>query len=131
MTASVMDLFHLGHQNLLKRMREQSDLVLVVLHEGWTTYANKKKFPIENLEKRTMNLIGSGLVDIVKHTYLVNPADTFEEIIERYKDFEIEFFRGDDWADFPGIEAIKEAGIKITYLPYTREISSTILRDQL
>jgi hypothetical protein len=96
-----------------------------------TLYLNKKKFPIENLEKRTMNLIGSGLVDIVKHTYLVNPAETFEEVIERYKDFEIEFFRGDDWADFPGIEAIKEAGIKITYLPYTREISSTILRDQL
>ena len=41
------------------------------------------------------------------------------------------FMRGDDWQDFPGKEVLESKGIKIEYVPYTKGISSTKLRDEL
>ena len=131
MTCSVMDLFHEGHQRLLENMGKEADLVLVVLHDGFTTFKNKKKLPIENLEKRTRNLIDSGMVDIIKHTFEAEPHKTFEEIIERYKDFEITFYRGNDWLDFPGKATIEKHNIPIKYFQYSEGISSTLLRNEL
>jgi len=131
MTCAVMDLLHKGHLRLLTRMKDRADLVLVVLHDGFTTFKNKKKLPIENLEKRTRNLIDTGLVDIIRYTFEEEPHQTFQEIIDRYKDFEITFYRGDDWSDFPGRRTIEKSGIPIVLLPYTRGVSSSILREAL
>jgi len=127
MTCSVMDLLHEGHIILLERMRRRADLVMVVLHDGFSTFKNKRKLPIENLEKRTRNLIDSGLVDIIKYTFDEEPD--FTDILKQYKDFEITFYRGDDWSDFPGIKTLGKT--KIIYLPYTKGISSSKLRNEL
>ena len=127
MTCAVMDLLHTGHINLFERMRERADLVLVLLHDGFTTFKNKKKLPIENLQKRTRNLIDSGLVDIIKYTFEEQPD--FTNILKQYEQFDITFYRGDDWQAFPGKESLKET--PIVYLPYTKGISSTILRNEL
>lgn len=133
MTAAVMDLFHEGHINLLKQMRGYGDMILVVLHDGFTTFENKNKFPIETLEKRTRNLIDSGLVDIVKYTYEVEPHHTFANIIHTYNKLfdEIKFVRADDWEDFPGKRTIQAFNVPIFYVPYSKGVSSTKLRNEL
>ena len=130
-TVSVMDLFHEGHANLLREMRKRGDLVLVVLHEGFTIFRNKKKFPIETLEKRTRNLINTGLVDIIKYTYEEEPITAFKHILERYKDYELLFVRGDDWKEFPGKKVLEENNVPIEYVAYTEGISSTDKRGLL
>lgn len=131
-TAAVMDLFHEGHIELLSQMNEIGDITLVVLHDGFTTFKNKKKLPIENLEKRTRNLIDSGLVDIIKHTFQPEPIDAFKEIVEKYgKKFELIYMRGDDWSEFPGVSVIREANIPIVYKKYKENISSSKLRGEL
>lgn len=127
MTAAVMDLLHAGHIKLLEEMNKRADLVLVVLHDGFSTFKNKRKLPIESLEKRTRNLIDSGLVDIVKHTF--QPEPDFKPLLERYKKFDVTFYRGDDWSDFPGKKTLGRT--KIVLLPYSKGISSTMLRNEL
>lgn len=131
-TAAVMDMLHKGHLNLLRQMRNRGDLVAVVLHDGFTTFANKGKLPIEPIEKRVRNLIDCGLVDIIKITYSLEPEKEFGEIINRYGGaFDLVFMRGDDWEGFPGKRVIDYHGIPIEYVPYTRGESSTALRDDL
>lgn len=130
-TAAVMDLLHEGHINLLTRMREAGDLTLVVLHDGFSTFANKHKLPIENLEKRTRNLVDTGLVDIIKYTFEPAPTKAFEQIIDQYKQFDLFFMRGDDWSEFPGKDIIVRHNIPITLVPYTQAVSSSKLRAEL
>lgn len=130
-TASVMDILHHGHLNLLNEMRkERTDLV--VLHDGFTTFQNKKKLPIESLEKRTRNLIDTGLVDIIMHTYTKEPIEELNKIIQRYSDkFELVFMRGDDWEQFPGRSVIDKYNIPIKFVAYTGGVSSSALRTEL
>ena len=130
-TCGVFDLMHEGHIKLFERMREQGDLTLAVVHDGFTTFANKRKLPIENLEKRTRNLVDTGLVDIITYTFEKEPCQSFENLINRYKKFDLLFMRGDDWQDFPGKTVIEKYGIPIKYVPYTKSVSSTMLRARL
>ena len=130
-TCGVFDLMHEGHIKLFERMREQGDLTLAVVHDGFTTFANKRKLPIENLEKRTRNLVDTGLVDIIAYTFEKEPSQSFENLINRYKKFDLLFMRGDDWQDFPGKTVIEKYGIPIKYVPYTKSVSSTMLRARL
>lgn len=130
-TCGVFDLFHEGHQNLLKEMRKRGDLTLAVVHDGFTTFKNKKKLPIESLEKRTRNLIDSGMVDIIRYTFQEDPGTDFIKTIDKYDNFDLLFVRGDDWKDFPGRWALDEYSVPIEYVPYTQGISSTKLRNEL
>lgn len=129
-TAAVMDLLHEGHLNLLKAMREEGDLTLVILHDGFTTFENKRKLPIESLEKRTRNLIDTGLVDIIWHTFRKVPE--FSRVKNRFGGkFELLFMRGDDWPTFPGKGELDSMGIEQKFVPYTKGVSSSLLRNQL
>lgn len=131
-TAGVYDLLHTSHLELFEEMRKQGDLTLVIIHDGHTTFANKRKFPIENLEKRTRNIIDSEMVDMVRYTYEPEPIKAFEKVIADYgKDFELIFMRGNDWLNFPGIEILQKHGIPIIYKEYGKGISSSKLRDEL
>ena len=131
-TASVMDLLHEGHINLLKKMKAEGDLVLVVLHDGFTTFENKRKLPIENLEKRTRNLIDTGLVDIIRYTFEKEPVKAFKKIIKDYGDkFELLFMRGNDWLEYPAKSILDKNNIPVKIIEYTKEISSSKLRNEL
>jgi cytidyltransferase-like protein len=131
-TAAVMDLLHEGHLNLLQEMRKRGDLVLVVLHDGFTTFGNKRKLPIENLEKRTRNLVDTGLVDIIRYTFEPEPVRAFESVVRDFSEkFDLLFMRGDDWLDFPGKNIIDKYRIPIEYVSYTKNTSSTKLRNEL
>lgn len=131
-TAAVMDLLHEGHVNLLKQMRSKGDLVLVVLHDEKSTFLNKGKTPVESLEKRTMNLIHTGLVDIVMHTYSQDPCEEFRRICGKFcRKFDLLFMRGNDWPDFPGHHVVRDLGIPIELVPYTEEVSSTKIKENL
>ena len=129
-TAAVMDILHEGHINLLEKMRESGDLVLVVLHDGFTTFKNKHKLPIESLEKRTRNLIDTGLVDIVRYTFEAEPIEAFKKILKDYNNFDLLFMRGDDWEKFPAKKTI-EGKVDIKYIPYTTGISSSNKKEML
>jgi len=131
-TCGVFDLMHEGHLELFTQMKEMGDITLAVVHDGFTTFKNKKKLPIENLEKRTRNLIDTGLVDIIRHTFEEEPFTAFEKVVNDYGDkFELIFMRGDDWSEFPAVRVLREHNIPIVYKKYKENISSSKLRNEL
>lgn len=131
-SAAVMDMLHEGHLNLLAAMRKRGDMTAMVLHDGFSTFRNKRKFPVENLEKRTRNLIECGLVDIIRYTFDEEPIKEFTALIQRFRPrFDLVFMRGDDWLTFPGRGVIDYHQIPIEFVSYTRGVSSTELRREL
>ena len=46
-------------------------------------------------------------------------------------DLKIVYIRGDDWQDFPGKEVLEKHNIPIIFKPYTKGISSSLIRENL
>jgi glycerol-3-phosphate cytidylyltransferase len=130
-SASIADLCHAGHLNLLRKMREQGDLVIMVLHDDYSCFLIKDKFPIWDLKRRKQALKMTGLVDKVYVTKNTDPSDQFLKIIKKYKGNEMLFMRGDDNKNFPGIQTVKDNKVEIKYIPYTKSTSSTKLKELL
>lgn len=131
-TAAIMDLMHEGHLNLLRKMRQEGDFVVVILHDDSSCFQIKGKTPIQSIEQRINNLKYSQLVDNVIVSNSTDPADCFAFLSERYGEVcELMFMRGDDNLNPPGFHYIKANGIPYKFVPYTRGISSTSLRGEL
>lgn len=130
--AAVCDLTHEGHFNLFKKMRETGKKTIVILHDDASVFRIKNKIPIQNLEQRIANVKLTELIDEVLCTYSEEPNREFEYIVKRYGLENIEYFRGDDLTQgFPGQWYLEQEGVKITFLPYTKGVSSTQIRDEI
>jgi cytidyltransferase-like protein len=133
-TAAIFDLLHKGHLNLLRKMRKEAGkngLVIVVLHNDKSCFDIKDKFPIQDLQHRTRNVMLSGLVNAVVATYDTEPDNEFRSIILQHSNQELLFMRGDDNKSFPAKDIIDTYEIPIKYVPYTKGVSSTKLRGEL
>ena len=129
LTAAIIDVFHEGHKNILERMREYGDKVIVVLHDDLSCYKIKGKIPMQTVKHRKRNLLLTGLVDKVLITKSVDPSDQFYKVIKWNKD--ILFMRGDDNIHFPGRWIIDQFKIPIRFIPYTNGVSSTEIREKV
>jgi glycerol-3-phosphate cytidylyltransferase len=129
-TAGVFDLFHFGHKKLLEMMKSKADYTIVFLHDDFSTYQNKNKFPVQNFRQRMENLEMTGLVDGICEVKESNPGKMFKTFLKVYGKNVI-YVRGNDWKNAPGLDVIKNAGVKIHFKKYTAGISSTKLRDKL
>jgi cytidyltransferase-like protein len=129
--AAVFDCFHRGHENLLKRMREYGDWVVVILHNDASIYKIKGKIPIQTLEHRIQNLELTGLADEIRTTHSTDPAYEFEDVICDYGAENITYVRGDDLEDFPGKWMLVKHKIPIQFVEYTKGVSSSDIREEL
>jgi glycerol-3-phosphate cytidylyltransferase len=125
-TGGVYDLFHIGHLNLLKNAKGLCDKLIVgVTVDELVAYKYKKA--IIPFEER---------LEIVRGIKYVDAAIPQEEI-DKFKIWEkLKFdilFVGDDWYQDENWQKmendLKNVGVKIVYFPYTKGISSTVLRD--
>lgn len=132
LNASIADLCHQGHLNLYSKMKGTGKKVIVILHDDNSCYRIKGKFPIQTLEHRMRNVGNCGYVDEVLATYSDDPAEMFEQVIQTYGATEVEYYRGDDLRDdFLGKWLLDKYNIKINYLPYTKGVSSTQIREEI
>jgi cytidyltransferase-like protein len=132
LNAGIYDLCHAGHLSLLRKMRESCDKLVIVIHDDYSCFKIKDKFPVQELMHRIKNLSLTGLVDEIVITKNTDPAEEFKKILNKYKKHEVVYMRGDDLKkDFPGQWLLKKMGVKIKFLRYTRGISSTKIRDML
>ena len=75
-TVGVWDLWHSGHEHILKNARLHCDyLVVGIMTDYWVRVQKGHKRPIESLAKRMVNLRNSGLVDkiVVLNTLDMSP----------------------------------------------------------
>lgn len=131
-TAGVFDLFHVGHLNLLERCKEQCEYLIVAVCGDDYVRNIKHKEPIynENDRKRILNALKC--VDEVVQITIEETEDKMLAL-KNYK-FDV-LFSGDDWKGTERYnkteEQFKELGVSIEYLPYTKGISTTQIKEKI
>ena len=127
-TAGVFDLFHIGHLNLLKSAKGLCDRLIVgVSTDKLAEY--KHKSPVIPIDER---------IEIVRSCRYVDSA-IVQDDLDKYKMWEkLHFdilFVGDDWYKTQSWNEMEEkfakAGVKVIYLPYTKGVSSSDIKQKL
>ncbi len=127
-TTGVYDLFHIGHLNILKHAKEQCDYLIVgVTVDELVSYKGKKAFiPYEERK---------AIVEAIRYVDEVVPQTSMDKM-EAWKQLHFNrMFVGDDWKGTPTWNKLErdfsEIGVDIVYFPYTKQTSSTDLRNAL
>lgn len=125
-TSGVFDTFHVGHLNILKRAKAQCDhLIVGVTVDELVGYKNTKTvFPFQDRLEIIRNI--QGVDEAVPQDHL----DKFE-MWEELK-FDVMFI-GDDWKNTERFNEYERklatVGVKIVYFPYTRGVSTSLMKQ--
>lgn len=128
-TTGVYDMFHIGHLNILKRAKEQCEVLIVGVSTDELVQEYKNKTPIIPFEERME------IVNAIKYVDKVIPQTS----MDKFKAWENlgfnAIFHGDDWkgsAMYNEVEEkLKEVGVDMVFLPHTDGTSSTLLSEKL
>lgn len=127
-TFGAFDTFHRGHAILLDRIKEQCEEVIVCISDDEYVRAIKKTDPAVPFEKRKKIVkaisLGNGLTGHVDRQSL---NYTKADAVKKWKPDAI--FVGDDWT--PKTFGGEGLGIPVIYLPRTKGISSTQLKNKI
>jgi len=128
-TTGVFDMFHIGHLNILRKSKEMCEILIVGVSTDELTYDEKGKLPTINYEQR------SQIVEAIKYVDQVVPQEILNKYIawEKYK-FDVIFhgddFKGTDMYNEVEIQ-LKKVGVDVIYFPYTKDVSSTIIKGKI
>lgn len=128
-TDGVFDLFHVGHLNMISTAKENCDYLIVGVHGDDVVKEYKKRFPIINESDRKR------IIESIKG---VDKAviNTFRDKLKLWELYHFDVvFIGDDWK---GTErwnnferVLGEVGVDVIYVPYTKGISTTEIREKI
>lgn len=121
-TYGTFDMFHIGHLNLLNRLSELGDeLIVAVSTDEFNALKGKKTLiPYEQRAQIVRN---------IKCVSEVIAEESWEQKVEDIKRYEIDVFAmGDDWE---GKFDFLKTHCELVYLPRTEDISSTDLKVAL
>ena len=128
--AGAFDIFHIGHLNLLQRAKAKCDYLIAGVMSDERIYELKNKHPVIPCHERMRIVEGCRYVDEVIELPVGKASirDAYERV-----HFDC-MFSGDDHKDDPGWLSEKEylnsVGSDILFLTYTRETSSTMIRER-
>lgn len=128
-TTGVFDLFHIGHLNILKKAKEQCEHLIVGVSTDELVVSYKNKVPIIPFEER---------IEIVRSCRYVDEVvpQTNRDKLAAFEKYRFDaMFVGDDWKGKPLFQEVerklKNYGSTVVYFPYTKNTSSTIIREIL
>lgn len=123
-TYGTFDLLHYGHINLLKRAKSLGDYLIVGLSTNEFNNIEKNKECYFDYDNR------KSLLDAVKYVDLVIPEETWGQKVSDIQKYNIDVFViGDDWKG--KFDYLKDIGVEVVYLPRTKEISTTKIKNDL
>lgn len=125
-----LDILHHGHINIINKAKDYGDVVIGLLTDK--AVANYKRLPYLSWDQRKIiveNISG------VKEVVAQNEWD-YAPNIRKYKP---EYMaHGTDWLEGPlapyrkrAIEALNEYGGKLIEVPYTKDVSSSVIYEQI
>ena len=121
-TYGTFDLFHIGHLNLLRRLKEMAGRVIVAVSTDEFN-AQKGKRTLIPFEQRV------AIVEAIRYVDLVIPEVSWEQKIDDVKTYGVDIFAiGKDWER--KFDFLKEY-CEVVYLERTRQISTTELKRSL
>lgn len=128
-TQGTFDMFHIGHLNLIKNAKRHCDYLVVGVNSDDLVESYKNKRPIIPLDERVEIMRAIKYVDEVIVTNTLDKKEIWEKV--RFN----EIYIGDDWKGNERWEKtgkeMEQLGAKLVFLPYTKDISSTMLREKL
>lgn len=127
-TCGAFDLFHAGHNVLLRDCKLHCDKLLVGLHTDPTIDRPKKNKPIQTIYERYVQLKNCKWVDDVI------PYDTEADLLNLIATTPINIrFLGEDYlgANVTGRELCEQLGVKTIYLKRRHNFSSSELRERI
>ena len=131
-TCGVFDMFHVGHLNLLEKCKSMCDYLIVGVCNDDYVRNIKHKEPVYSEQDRVRILEALKVVDRAE---LVTIEETNDKIlaIEKFH-FDV-LFSGDDWKGSERYlkteKQFAEYGASIEYLPYTKGISTTQIKNKM
>lgn len=125
--SGVFDMFHIGHLNLLRRAKEQCDVLVVGVASDDYVEGLKGVPPVIPLAERLEIVRALGIVDEV----IVDESED-KTLAWNTRHFDA-IFKGDDWRGAPKGKRLEDdmarIGVEVVYFPYTAHTSSTKLRS--
>ncbi|NMR31280.1 adenylyltransferase/cytidyltransferase family protein [Crystallibacter degradans] len=122
LTYGTFDLFHIGHLNVLKRLRALGDRLIVGVSTDEFN-AVKGKRPIVPFEQRIE------IVRSIKYVDMAIPEERWAQKREDIEKFDVQIFGiGEDWK---GKFDELEDKVEVVYLPRTSGISTTEMKRVL
>lgn len=132
-TGGTFDLLHFGHVSFLEKCRKISDKVVVSLNTDEFIKKFKGSYPIMNYSEREKSLMYCQFVDSVIPN--ISGEDSKPSILSVNPNI---IAIGDDWAHKDYFSQMQftqqwldEKGIVLTYIPYTKGISTTEIKQRL
>lgn len=122
LTYGTFDMFHIGHLNLLNRLKSLGDKLIVAVSTDEFNSIKGKKTLIP-FEQRAL------IVQNIKCVDMVISEENWEQKIYDIKKYNVDIFAmGDDWKG--KFDFLKDY-CKVVYLPRTQNISTTELKKEL
>ena len=126
-TYGAWDLFHPGHVNLLRRVKEMGDFLIVgVVADKPIKDLKGIDRPTQSQEERIVVVANSRYVDAA----ILQPEYDPSQQLRLIKSVDI-LAKGDDWDYIPGEEAIEKLGGKLVKPTYTEGFSTSMLVEKL
>lgn len=128
-TTGVYDMFHIGHLNLLRRAKEQCEVLIVGVTTDELCYCRKKKYPIINERERMAIVEAIRYVDKVIFQSDMNKLRLVRELGADAVFVGSDWKGTDVWNNYE--RQFAEVGCTVVYLDHTDGISSSILREKI
>jgi glycerol-3-phosphate cytidylyltransferase len=122
------DLFHAGHNILLRDCKDQCDKLIVGLHTNPNIDRKEKNKPIQSVFERWVQLKNCSWVDEII------PYETESDLINLFATTKIDRrFLGEDYIGklFTGESLCKQLNIEIVFIKRRHNFSSTELRNRV
>ena len=128
-TQGTFDMFHIGHLNLIKNAKERCDYLIVGVNTDELVKSYKNKSAVVPLDERMEIISAIKYVDKVVSCSTLDKKEMFNN-----NHFDL-LFIGDDWKGnerwIKTEEEMTQLGVKLVFLPYTKNTNSTLLREKL
>jgi glycerol-3-phosphate cytidylyltransferase len=121
-TYGTYDLLHIGHINLLKRAKALGDYLIVALSsDKFNAIKHKESFHHYNDRKKVL--------ESIRYVDKIIPENSWDQKINDVKKYKADIFViGDDWK---GKFDFLKKYCKVVYLPRTKNISTTKIKEDL
>lgn len=122
-TYGTFDLFHIGHLNLLRRAKELGDYLIVAVSSDEFNLKEKGKVcQIRDMDRME-------IVKAIRYVDEVILEESWDQKVKDVQKYDVDVFvMGDDWEG--KFDFLKEY-CDVVYLPRTKGISSTQLKEEL